>query len=68
MNRLNSLCAYCPLYEIRFDRDGGVGWFEKVTDDPYPRLVFAIRDAVRRPSGTTFDNIPLRESKQEMMG
>ena len=57
MNRLNSLCAYCPLYAIRVDRERGM---EKVIDDPYPRMVFAVRDAVRRPSKTTFDDLPDR--------
>lgn len=64
MNRLNSLCAYCPLYAIRVDRERGIGWLEKVIDDPYPRMVFAVRDAVRRPSRTTFDDLPDREEAE----
>lgn len=59
MNRLNRMCAFCPLYMMKVDRERGVGWLEKV-GDPYPRMAFAIRDAVRRPSRTTFDDLPDR--------
>lgn len=68
MNRLNRACAYYPLYKLVFSPSGEIGWFEKVMDDPDVRLWFHIRDAVRRPSRTTFDDIPEKESVGEMRG
>ena len=59
MNRLNRMCLSCPLYRMRVDRARGIGWLEK-TDDPCPRMAFAIMDAVRRPSRTTLDDLPDR--------
>ena len=64
MNRLNRMCVSCPLYRIKVDRERGVGWLEKAGDS-YPRMVFAIMDAVRRPSRTTFDDLPDRVEDRE---
>lgn len=52
MNRLNKLCAFCPLYELDL-----VNNTLRVWDIPENRLVFGIRDAVRRPSEMTFDTL-----------
>lgn len=52
MNRLNELCAFCPLYELDL-----VNNILKVWDIPENRLIFGIRDAVRHPSRVTFDTL-----------
>ena len=52
MNRLNKLCAFCPLYELDLMNNAIRVW-----DIPENRLVFGIRDAVRRPSKVTFDTL-----------
>ena len=64
MNRLNRMCVSCPLYMMKVDRGKGIGWLEKV-DDPHTRMVFAIMDSVRRPSRTTFDDLPDRVEDRE---
>lgn len=52
MNRLNLLCAYAPLYRMDLERNVFVPW-----DCEYNRMMFGIRDAVRRPSKVTFDTL-----------
>ena len=52
MNRLNELCAFCPLYELDFRNNALRVW-----NTLENRLVFGIRDAVRRPSKVTFDTL-----------
>lgn len=66
VNRLNRACAYYPLYKLVFSPSEELGWFEKVMDDPDVRAWFGIRNAVRRPSRTTFDDIPVVESVEDM--